>query len=213
MALRIVLLGPPGAGKGTQAQKLLSQYEVPQISTGDILRAERKAGSPIGKEAQGYMDQGKLVPDELILRLVERELEKKPSGYILDGFPRTIPQAEALDKMLAGRNMPLEKAIELTVDYDEIVRRAVGRRTCANGHMFHVESNPPKKAGTCDVDGLELTQRVDDKEETVRKRLEEYEAKTAPLRPFYEKSGRLVKVDGLGPIDEVLGRIRKAIGH
>lgn len=212
-ALRIVLLGPPGAGKGTQAQKLIELYEVPQISTGDILRAERKAGTAFGKEAQGYMDQGKLVPDELILRLVEKELERKPVGYILDGFPRTIPQAEALDTMLAGRKMPLEKAIELTVDYEEIVRRAVGRRTCSNGHMFHVESNPPKKAGVCDVDGLELTQRVDDTEETVRKRLEEYEAKTAPLRPFYEKTGRLARVNGLGTIEDVLGRIRNAIGH
>ena len=212
MALRIVLLGPPGAGKGTQAQKLVEHFQVPQISTGDILRAERKAGSDIGKEAQSYMDSGKLVPDALILRLVERELEKNPAGYILDGFPRTIPQAEALDEMLASRKMPLEKAVELTVDYDEIVRRAVGRRTCPKDNsMYHVESNPPKTPGKCDKCGTDLVQRPDDREETVRKRLEEYEAKTAPLRPFYEKSGRLVRVQGTGTIDEVFSRITKVV--
>lgn len=212
MPLRIVLLGPPGAGKGTQAQKLVEHYKVPQISTGDILRAERKAGSAIGKEAQSYMDSGKLVPDELILRLVERELEKNPAGYILDGFPRTIPQAEALDGKLAARKMPLEKAVELTVDYDEIVRRAVGRRTCpVDNSMYHVDSNPPKKAGICDKCGAALVQRVDDQEATVRKRLEEYEAKTAPLRPFYEKTNRLVKVQGTGSIDDVFARITKAV--
>lgn len=212
-SLRIVLLGPPGAGKGTQAQQLVQLYQVPQISTGDILRAERKAGSAIGKEAQSYMDSGKLVPDDLILRLIDRELEKKPSGYILDGFPRTIPQAEALDQKLKARDLALEKAIELTVDYDEIVRRATGRRTCPTcNSMYHLISNPPKKAGVCDKDGTALVQRPDDQEETVRKRLEEYESKTAPLRPFYEKSGRLARIDGLGTIDDVLGRIRKAVG-
>lgn len=210
--LRIVLLGPPGAGKGTQAQKLVEFYKVPQISTGDILRAERKAGSAIGKEAQSYMDSGKLVPDDLILRLVERELEKNPPGYILDGFPRTIPQAESLDQKLASRKMPLEKAVELTVDYGEIVRRAVGRRTCPNdGSMYHVESNPPKVAGRCDKCDGPLVQRPDDQEETVRKRLEEYESKTAPLRPFYEKTKRLAKIQGTGTIDEVFARIQKAV--
>ena len=212
-SLRIVLLGPPGAGKGTQAQRLVEVYEVPQISTGDILRAERRAGSEIGREAQAYMDSGRLVPDELILRLIDRELEKKPSGYILDGFPRTIPQAEALDVKLAARQMPLEKAIELTVDYEEIVRRATGRRTCPkDGSMYHVVSNPPKTAGVCNSCGTALVQRPDDQEATVRKRLEEYEAKTAPLRPFYESSKRLVRVDGLGSIDDVFSRIKKAIG-
>lgn len=213
-ALRIVLLGPPGAGKGTQAQKLLAHYDVPQISTGDILRAERKAGTEIGKTAQSYMDSGKLVPDELILGLVERELEKKPKGYILDGFPRTVPQAEALDEMLERHEMPLEGVIELTVDYEEIVRRAVGRRSSPGcGAMYHVTSNPPKVADVCDKCGDTLVQRPDDREEVVRQRITEYEAKTAPLRPFYESSNRLKRVDGIGEIDAVLTRIRKAIGH
>lgn len=214
--LRIVLLGPPGAGKGTQAQKLVSHYKVPQLSTGDILRAERKAGTDIGKQAQAAMDSGKLVPDDLILKLVERELAKGITGYILDGFPRTIPQAEALDKMLSSRTMPLEKAIELTADYDEITRRATGRRSCPNatcGAMYHVDSNPPKKANVCDKCQTPLVQRVDDKAETVVKRLEEYEAKTAPLRPFYESSGRLARVNGVGAIDDIFNRITAAIGH
>lgn len=212
-SLRIVLLGPPGAGKGTQAQKLVSAWAVPQISTGDILRAERRAGTEIGKEAQGYMDSGKLVPDALILKLVDRELEKGTKGYILDGFPRTIPQADALDAMLQKRGLPLERAVELTVDYGEIVRRATGRRSCPkDGSMYHVESNPPKIAGKCDLDGTDLVQRPDDAEAVVRSRLEEYEAKTAPLRPFYEKSGRLSRIDGLGAIDEVFARIQKAVG-
>ena len=214
MALRIVLLGPPGAGKGTQAQNLVEHYKVPQISTGDILRAERKAGSAIGKEAEGYMNAGKLVPDELILRLVDREFEKGVSGYIFDGFPRTEAQAKALDEKLKARNLALEKAIEIIVDYEEIKRRAVGRRSCPkDGSMYHVQSNPPKVAGKCDKCGGDLVQREDDKEETVVKRLEEYEAKTRPVRPYYEQSSRLAKVDGTGAIDDVFARIKKAIGH
>jgi adenylate kinase len=159
------------------------------------------------------MDGGKLVPDELILGLVERELEKKPKGYILDGFPRTVPQAEALDEMLDRHDMPLAGVVEITVDYEEIVRRAVGRRSCPNCQaMYHVVSNPPKAEGVCDKCGTALVQRPDDREEVVRQRIQEYEAKTAPLRPFYEGSRRLKRVDGMGTIDEVLARITKAIG-
>lgn len=213
-ALRIVLLGPPGAGKGTQAQRLVTHYEVPQISTGDILRAERKAGTAIGKEAQSYMDQGRLVPDELILGLVEQELAKKPRGYILDGFPRTVPQATALDEMLKRRGMPLERVVEMTVDYDEIVRRAIGRRSCPkDGSMYHLHSNPPRVAGKCDRCDGDLVQRPDDTEEKVRTRIQEYEAYTVPLRPFYLETDRLASVNGLGQMDDVFERIRKAIGH
>jgi adenylate kinase len=213
-SLRIVLLGPPGAGKGTQAQQLVQLYQVPQISTGDILRAERQKETALGLEAAPYMDTGKLVPDELMIKVIDLELRKKPAGYILDGFPRTIPQAEALDRKLNEFSMPLERVIELVVpDHEEIVRRVTGRRTCPKcKSMYHLQSNPPKKPGVCDKDGVALEQRTDDTEDKIRNRLEQYAKYTAILRPFYEKTHRLVSVNGLGGIDEVLGRIKKAIG-
>ncbi len=212
----IILLGPPGAGKGTQATRLGGALSLPHISTGDLFRENLKNSTPLGQKARGYMDKGLLVPDELVLEMLFERVSKPDCarGYLLDGFPRTIPQAEALDKMLAGRGLPLEKAIELTADPKEILRRAVGRRSCPNdGAMYHIESNPPKGPGKCDKDGADLVQRPDDQEPTVAARLTEYEAKTAPLRPFYENSGRLARVNGLGGIDEIFERIKAAIGH
>ena len=195
--MRLILFGPPGAGKGTQAKKITDKYMTAHISTGDMLRAAVKNGTELGVLAKSYMDKGELVPDGVVIGIIKDRIAEKDArnGFMLDGFPRTVPQAEALDRMLEKHGMPLQGVIEITVDYGEIVRRAVGRRSCPQcAAMYHVESNPPKVAGICDKCGTALVQRPDDTEEKVRTRLDEYEAKTAPLRPFYEKSGRLKRV-------------------
>lgn len=203
--MNLIFLGPPGAGKGTQAKVLEERFGYRQISTGDILRAHRREGTPLGAEAQGYMDRGELVPDELIIRMVEGELARDPAEVILDGFPRTVPQAQALDALLArlGRRAI---AISFEVDPDVLTGRLTGRWThTPSGRTYHVEHNPPKVAGIDDVTGEPLVRRPDDEEETIRTRLAEYDEKTAPLIGYYEKSPatQLLRVDALAPIDVV----------
>ena len=203
--MNLIFLGPPGAGKGTQAKVLEERFGYRQLSTGDMLRAHRRDGTALGTEAQGYMDRGELVPDDLIIRMVESDLETNPAEVILDGFPRTVPQAKALEALLArlGRRAV---AISFEVDPDVLTERLTGRWThTPSGRTYHVKHNPPKVAGIDDVTGEPLTQRADDKEETIRTRLAEYDQKTAPLIGYYEKSEvtPLLRIDALAPIDIV----------
>ncbi|MFN3479403.1 MAG: adenylate kinase [Thermodesulfovibrionales bacterium] len=213
--MRLVLLGAPGAGKGTQAKKLIEKYGIPQISTGDLLRAAVSAGTQLGKEAKSYMDKGELVPDRVVLGMVEERLKQDDckKGYILDGFPRNVAQAEALDKMLSGLGMSLDAALSVDVPFDDLMKRLTGRRTCKScGQMYNVYFNPPKKEGICDKCGGELFQRDDDKEETIKKRLEVYNSQTAPLIEYYGKKGILKSVKGTGSIDEIFNNICKVLG-
>jgi adenylate kinase len=215
--MRIVLLGGPGSGKGTQAKKLIERLGVPQISTGDIFRAALKEGTPMGLKAKTYMDKGELVPDDVVIGVVEERLTKPDldKGYMLDGFPRTLAQAEALDKILAGQSKGIDHAILVDVPDEELVARLPGRRTCKNsdcGRMYHVMFNPPKANSVCDACGTELYQRDDDTEATIRERLAVYNNQTAPLINFYEKKGLLRRVEGVGPIDEIFARIEKVLG-
>lgn len=213
--MKLVFLGAPGAGKGTQAKKLVEKYAIPQISTGDLLRAAVAAGTALGKEAKSYMDKGELVPDRVVLGMVEERLKQDDckKGYILDGFPRNTAQAEALDKMLSSLNMPLDAAVSVDVPFDDLMKRLTGRRTCkACGQMYNVYFNPPQKTGICDKCGGELFQRDDDKEETIKKRLDVYNAQTAPLFDYYKSKGILKSVAGTGSIDEIFSNICKALG-
>lgn len=208
--MRLVLLGPPGAGKGTQAQSLGALWSIPQVASGDLLRAAVREGSKLGREASGYMDRGALVPDELVLRMVAERLEKPDAraGFILDGFPRNVTQAEALAKM----GIKLDKVVAVIVPDEELVKRISGRRTCRNCNaMYHVTFEPPKKAGVCDKCGGELYQRADDREETVRERLKVYREATQPLLDHYGRLGLLAKIDGVGKTDEVERRILAAV--
>jgi len=208
--MRLVFLGAPGAGKGTQAKRLVEKYGIPQISTGDLLRAAVAAGTPLGKEAKAYMDRGELVPDSVVLGMVKERLSQDDckKGFILDGFPRNVAQAEALDKMLAEMNMPLDLALNLDVPFDDLMKRLTGRRTCKScGQMYNIYYSPPKVEGKCDKCGGELFQRDDDKEETIRKRLEVYKAQTEPLIEYYSKKGILKSVSGTGSIDEIFNNI------
>ncbi len=208
--MRIVLLGAPGAGKGTQAKKLIGKYGIPQISTGDLLRAAVAAGTPLGKEAKSYMDKGELVPDSVVLGMVEERLKQDDckKGYILDGFPRNTAQAEALDKMLASLNMALTAAVSVDVPFDDLMKRLTGRRTCkACGQMYNVYFSAPKKEGVCDKCSGELFQRDDDKEATIKKRLEVYTAQTEPLMGYYKNKGILKSVAGTGSIDEIFNKV------
>lgn len=213
--MRLVLLGAPGAGKGTQAKKLIEKYDIPQISTGDLLRAAVAAGTPLGKEAKSYMDKGELVPDSVVLGMVEERLKQDDckKGYILDGFPRNVAQAEALDKMLNGLGMSLDAALSVDVPFDDLMKRLTGRRTCKScGQMYNIYFTPPKKEGVCDKCGGELFQRDDDKEETIKKRLEVYNSQTAPLIEYYGKKGILKSVNGTGSIDDIFSNICKVLG-
>jgi len=208
--MRIVLLGAPGAGKGTQAKILIEKYGIPQISTGDLLRAAVASGTTLGKEAKSYMDKGELVPDSVVLGMVEERLKQDDckKGYILDGFPRNTVQAEALDKMLASLDMSLTAALSVDVPFEDLMKRLTGRRTCKScGQMYNIYFKAPAKEGICDKCSGELFQRDDDKEATIKKRLEVYSAQTEPLMGYYKSKGILKSVSGTGSIDEIFSKV------
>lgn len=208
--MKIIMLGAPGAGKGTQAQMIADKYKVPHISTGDIFRANIKNGTELGMEAKKYMDQGLLVPDELTVKILLDRVAKEDcqDGYVLDGFPRTIPQAEVLDKALNERGDAIDYAIDVDVPDENIVKRMLGRRACLScGATYHMEHVPPQKEGVCDRCGKELVLRDDDREETVLNRLKVYHDQTQPLIQFYKEKGVLQTVDGTKPMQEVFDSI------
>ena len=213
--MKIIMLGAPGAGKGTQAKKIADKYQIPHISTGDIFRANIKEGTELGKKAKSYMDQGLLVPDELTLELIMDRFQNPDcaNGYVLDGFPRTIPQAEVLDEKLSELGEKVDYAINVDVPDENIVNRMSGRRACLScGATYHIVSIPPKKEGICDVCGSELVLRDDDKPETVQNRLDVYHSQTQPLIDYYTKQGKLVEVDGTQNVDAVFDAIVKILG-
>jgi len=212
--VRLVLVGPPGAGKGTQAQFIAAQFAIPKISTGDIFRANVSEGTELGMTAKKYMDAGDLVPDEVTSAMVRERLKEEDAGdgFLLDGFPRTVPQAVTLDEMLADLGVALDVVQELVVDDEEVIRRLSGRRTCRScGHIWHVDFDPPTREGICDDCGGQLFQRDDDKPVTVRHRLEVYAEQTAPLIAFYAEKGVLVGIDATGPVDDVTERAIAAL--
>ena len=214
--MKVIMLGAPGAGKGTQAEKIAAKYHVPHISTGDIFRANIKNGTELGKKAKTYMDQGLLVPDELVVDLVVDRVNQEDcvDGYVLDGFPRTIPQAEALDKALAALGQKVDYAINVEVPDENIVTRMGGRRACVGcGATYHLEYAPTKKEGICDACGRELILRDDDKPETVTKRLNVYHEQTQPLIDYYTQAGILKEVDGTVDIEEVFRAITVILGE
>ena len=214
--MKLIMLGAPGAGKGTQAKRLAAKYGIPHISTGDIFRANIKNGTELGKKAQTYMDQGLLVPDELVCDLVVDRIQQSDceKGYVLDGFPRTIPQAEALTAALEKLGTGIDYAINVEVPDANILNRMGGRRACLGcGATYHVEFNAPKQEGICDTCGAELVLRDDDKPETVQKRLDVYHEQTQPLIDYYTKAGKLAEVDGTKDMDDVFAAIVDLLGE
>ena len=207
--MNIVLFGPPGAGKGTQAKKLAGHYKIPHISTGDILRANLREGTELGLAAKEYMDKGELVPDEVLIGIIKNRLAEPDCqvGFLLDGYPRTIPQADALSGILDEISKPLEVVLNIDVPDDELVIRLGGRRMCRCGASYHIKFNPPEKDGICDTCGGTLYQRDDDKDDAIRQRLKVYQEQTQPLIDYYDRMGILVTVDGTGDIDEVFADI------
>ncbi|MCB2187764.1 MAG: adenylate kinase [Deltaproteobacteria bacterium] len=213
--MNLILLGPPGAGKGTQAKRLIEAYGIPQISTGDMLRAAVKNQTQLGLEAKKFMDAGGLVPDEVVLGLVKERLAQPDcdKGFMLDGFPRNVPQAEELDKILAGLKKDIDHVVSIEVPSSELLKRLTGRRTCKGcGAGFHVMFDPPKQEGECDKCGGELYQRDDDNEATVSNRLKVYDDQTKPLIDYYTGKGLLRPIDGVGDMEAILGRIKAVLG-
>ncbi|HEX3734264.1 MAG TPA: adenylate kinase [Solirubrobacterales bacterium] len=212
--LNLVLLGPPGSGKGTQGERLQEDLRLPYYATGDILRAAVRDETELGRTAKAYMDRGDLVPDEVIVDVIAERIDSADAldGFILDGFPRTVPQAEALDAKLEQLERAVNAVVLIDASDDEVVRRLGGRRTCTeNGHVFHVEFNPPKQDGVCDLDGSELIVRDDDKPEVIRNRLEQYHGKTEPLVDYYDRRSVLRRIDGTATPDDVAEEIRRTL--
>lgn len=208
--MRFILLGPPGAGKGTQAKMLKEKFKIPQISTGDILRKAVQDNTELGQQAKTFMDAGKLVQDDIVIDLIRERIVEEDcrSGFILDGFPRTIVQAEKLTETLKDMDLSIDAVIDFVVDDQELINRLTGRYTCSDcGAMYHATSRPPKEKGVCDGCGGALYQREDDKEETIKKRLEVYQNETAPLKEFYQKQGNLKTAQGYGSVEEIFSRV------
>ena len=214
--LRTILLGPPGAGKGTQAAKIIEKYNIPHISTGDIFRENIKKGTELGKKAQEYMNRGELVPDDLVIEIATTRLleDDCKDGFLLDGFPRTVYQAEKLDEFLAAHGSKIDKVIDIEVGKEELMIRLTGRRVCKKcGASYHIVNIPPKKEGVCDICGGPLIQRDDDNAETAANRIEVYEEQTRPLVDYYKKEGNLVLIDGTTGLENVFADIVRALGE
>lgn len=214
--MNVILLGPPGAGKGTQATTIVKEYQIPHISTGDIFRENIKNGTELGKKAQEYMNQGELVPDDLVIEIATDRLAREDchQGFLLDGFPRTVHQAEELDRFLEGRGDKVHHVLNISVAKEELIRRLIGRRVCKNcGATYHIETMKPKVEGVCDVCGGELVQRADDNRETVENRIDVYEQQTMPLIDYYDKAGVLVHIDGSLGLENVFTKIREVLGE